>query len=73
MGGPYFGYDGPCPPWNDSIPHHYRFELLAVDLERCPVNGEFTAYQVRQALNGHILSSAAITGRYALNPLIRLR
>ena len=73
MEGPYFGYDGPCPPWNDSIPHHYRFELLAVDLERCPVDGEFTAAQVRKALAGHILASAAIGGRYALNPLIRLR
>jgi len=73
MEGPYFGYDGPCPPWNDSIPHHYRFELLAVDLERCPVDGEFTAEQVRRALDGHILASAAISGRYALNPLIRLR
>ncbi|MDE0853514.1 MAG: YbhB/YbcL family Raf kinase inhibitor-like protein [Nevskia sp.] len=73
MAGPYFGYDGPCPPWNDSIPHHYRFELLAVDLERCPVEGEFTAAQVRQTLAGHVLASAVISGRYALNPLIRLR
>ena len=22
MAGDYFGYDGPCPPWNDSIVHH---------------------------------------------------
>ncbi|MDR3416309.1 MAG: YbhB/YbcL family Raf kinase inhibitor-like protein [Nevskia sp.] len=73
MEGPYFGYDGPCPPWNDSVPHHYRFELHAVDLERCPVEGQFTAAQVRAALAGHVLASAAITGRYALNPLIRLR
>jgi Raf kinase inhibitor-like YbhB/YbcL family protein len=73
MEGPYFGYDGPCPPWNDSIPHHYRFELHAIDLERCPVDGEFTAEQVRQAIAGHVLASAAIVGRYALNPLIRLR
>ena len=20
MGGQYFGYDGPCPPWNDERP-----------------------------------------------------
>jgi Raf kinase inhibitor-like YbhB/YbcL family protein len=73
MEGPYFGYDGPCPPWNDSVPHHYRFELFALDLGRCPVEGQFTAAQVRQQLAGHILGSAAISGRYALNPLIRLR
>lgn len=73
MEGPYFGYDGPCPPWNDSIPHHYRFELHAVDLARCPVDGEFGLEQVRKAIAGHILASASITGRYALNPLIKLR
>jgi len=73
MEGPYFGWDGPCPPWNDSVPHHYRFELHALDLERCPVEGEFTAAQVQQAITGHVLASAGLTGRYALNPLIRLR
>ncbi len=24
MQGDYFGYDGPCPPWNDEIMHHYH-------------------------------------------------
>src|SRR5207244_341522 len=23
MAGEYFGYDGPCPPWNDSVVHRY--------------------------------------------------
>lgn len=23
MAGDYFGYDGPCPPWNDERLHHY--------------------------------------------------
>ena len=73
MEGPYFGYDGPCPPWNDSIPHHYRFELLATTLERCPVDGEFTAAAVRKALDGQVLASAALSGRYATNPALRLR
>ena len=73
MEGPYFGWDGPCPPWNDSRTHHYRFELLALDLEHCPVEGEFTAAQVRQAIAGHVLASTSLVGRYALYPLIRLR
>ncbi|MGQ0621467.1 MAG: YbhB/YbcL family Raf kinase inhibitor-like protein [Panacagrimonas sp.] len=72
MGGNYFGYDGPCPPWNDSVPHHYRFEVFATDLDRCPVEGAFTAQQVQAAIHGHVLASAAITGRYSLNPRIRL-
>ena len=32
MSGDYFGYDGPCPPWNDEIPHHYVFTLYALDV-----------------------------------------
>src|ERR1051326_1146532 len=23
MDGTYLGYDGPCPPWNDTLAHHY--------------------------------------------------
>ncbi len=70
MEGTYLGYDGPCPPWNDSLPHHYRFEILATDLEKCPVDGNFTAAQVRKALEGHVLAQASLTGRYALNPRV---
>jgi len=73
MEGPWLGYDGPCPPWYDSVPHHYHFELLATDLERCAVEGHFTLAQLRAALAGHVLASASITGRYALNPAIRLK
>ena len=72
MGGDYYGYDGPCPPWNDSVPHHYCFEIFATDLLQCPVEGAFTAAQVLAAIEGHVLASATLTGRYSLNPRIRL-
>ncbi len=72
MGGTYFGYDGPCPPWNDSVTHHYRFEVFALDIERCSVDGAFTAADVIAAIKPHILASASLTGRYSLNPRIRL-
>lgn len=68
MSGDYFGYDGPCPPWNDSIVHHYVFTLFALDVERLPVKGKFTGQQVRDAMRGHILGQAQITGTYTLNP-----
>jgi hypothetical protein len=29
MAGNYFGYDGPFPPFNDSLMHHYVFTLYA--------------------------------------------
>jgi Raf kinase inhibitor-like YbhB/YbcL family protein len=70
MQGNYFGYDGPCPPWNDALPHRYVFTLYALDLARCAVDGEFTGQQVREAMTGHILAHASITGTYTLNPTL---
>ena len=68
MQGKYFGYDGPCPPWNDSIKHHYVFTLYALDIARCPVDGDFGGAQVLDAICPHILDQASITGIYTLNP-----
>lgn len=68
MSGEYFGYDGPCPPWNDERRHHYHFVLYAVDLARCPVDGAFTGDQVEAAIAGHVLAEAKLTGTYSLNP-----
>ena len=73
MGGTYLGYDGPCPPWNDSLVHHYHFEVLATDLDRVPVDGDFTLTDLRGALQGHVLASAALVGRYSLNPRLMLK
>lgn len=68
MAGDYFGYDGPCPPWNDEIPHRYRFRLIATDLEHAPVAEGFRGADLEQALSGHVLGEASITARYSLNP-----
>ena len=72
MAGNYFGYDGPCPPWNDEIPHHYVFTVFALDVAKLPVEGAFTGAQAREAMKGHILAQDSITGRYTLNPNVRL-
>ncbi|HEX8605902.1 MAG TPA: YbhB/YbcL family Raf kinase inhibitor-like protein [Pseudoduganella sp.] len=66
MEGRYFGYDGPCPPWNDERVHHYIFRLYAIDVPQLPVEGAFTAQQVLAALHGHILDEAQIIGTYSL-------
>lgn len=71
--GSYRGYDGPAPPWNDSIAHRYRFRLLATDLDRCPVEDDFTADDVLAAVGGHILAEADLTGTYTLNRRLRAR
>jgi Raf kinase inhibitor-like YbhB/YbcL family protein len=72
MAGDYFGYDGPCPPWNDSIPHHYVFTLYALDLEKCPVQRKFRARDVLKAIQGHVLGTAKLTGLYSLNPAVKV-
>lgn len=72
MAGNYFGYDGPCPPWNDSIPHHYVFTLFALDVAKCGVSGIFGGQEVREAIRGHVLAQAALTGVYSLNPGVKV-
>ena len=67
MAGNYFGYDGPFPPWNDSLVHHYVFTLYALSLARLPVEGQFTGAQVRAALAGHVLGAATLSATYTLN------
>ena len=67
MRGDYYGYDGPCPPWNDSIVHHYVFTVYALDVERLPIEGRFDGQQAMEAINRHVLDKASITGVYSLN------
>ena len=68
MEGRYLGYDGPCPPWNDSIVHRYVFTLYALDLPALDVPDEFGGADVVEAMRGHVLAEASLTGRYTLNP-----
>jgi Raf kinase inhibitor-like YbhB/YbcL family protein len=65
--GNYFGYDGPFPPFNDSLIHHYVFTLYALSVARAPVEGIFTGPQVREAIYPHLLGEATHSGTYTLN------
>jgi Raf kinase inhibitor-like YbhB/YbcL family protein len=67
MAGDYFGYDGPFPPFNDSLIHHYVFTVYALGIDRVPVEGKFTGTQVRAAIYPHILAEATHSGTYTLN------
>ena len=71
MRGDYYGYDGPCPPWNDEIVHHYVFTVFALDVGRLDVDGKLTGPQVRAAIQGHILAQTSLTGTYTLNPSLK--
>jgi Raf kinase inhibitor-like YbhB/YbcL family protein len=67
MAGNYHGYDGPFPPFNDSLVHHYVFTLYALNLARLPLEGVFTGQQVRDAMAGHVMDAATYSGTYTLN------
>jgi Raf kinase inhibitor-like YbhB/YbcL family protein len=67
MAGDYYGYDGPFPPFNDTLVHHYVFTLYAVAAERLDVRGAFTGQDVWRALAGQVLSEATHSGTYTLN------
>ena len=67
MAGNYFGYDGPFPPFNDSLIHHYVFTVYALKIARVPIEGAFTGPQVREAIYPHILAEATHSGTYTLN------
>jgi len=71
MAGDYFGYDGPCPPWNDSLVHQYLFTVYALDVDRLDVDGAFTGADVRAAVEGHVLETASMSGTYTMNPRLR--
>jgi Raf kinase inhibitor-like YbhB/YbcL family protein len=67
MAGDYYGYDGPFPPFNDSLPHHYHFTVYALDVDTLPLQGRFTGQQALEALKPHVLGQASIVGTYTLN------
>jgi Raf kinase inhibitor-like YbhB/YbcL family protein len=68
MNGNYYGYDGPCPPWNDALMHHYVFTLYALDIPGLPNDLHLDGQNVRLAIAGHVLAEASLTGTYTLNP-----
>ncbi|MFW9854888.1 MAG: YbhB/YbcL family Raf kinase inhibitor-like protein [Candidatus Thorarchaeota archaeon] len=68
MEGEYYGYDGPCPPWNDERIHKYHFTLYALDVPHLLVPSRtVNGADVLRALYEHILASSSITVTYTLN------
>jgi Raf kinase inhibitor-like YbhB/YbcL family protein len=57
------GYKGPCPP-PGSAPHHYHFELSALDAALSLEPGA-TAAQVEEAARGHVKASGELVGTFA--------
>ncbi len=70
MKGNYGGYDGPCPPWNDSIIHHYHFTVYSLDVDSLNLKLPFGGPEALAAMQGHILASGSYLGTYSLNPKV---
>ncbi len=71
MAGTWHGYDGPAPPWNDSIPHRYIFTVYALDVPETGLEPGFARSQLDAVLDEHTIDSASITVTYSLNPRLR--
>jgi Raf kinase inhibitor-like YbhB/YbcL family protein len=70
MKGNYAGYDGPCPPWNDTRRHHYHFTVYALDVPSLGLAGTFRAPDALKAMKRHVLAKGETVGVYALNPTV---
>lgn len=57
------GYLGPCPP-PGSAPHHYHFELSALD-RALDLQPGATAAQVETAAQGHVIATGDLFGTFA--------
>lgn len=62
------GYDGPCPPWNDAIVHHYHFRVYALNVARLPLPAKFAAADVLRVSQPHVLAWGEVAGLYTQNP-----
>ena len=59
------GYGGPCPPPGD-VPHHYEFNVFALDVDKLPLDHGTTGAKLMFMMRGHILGHGKLTGRFGL-------
>jgi Raf kinase inhibitor-like YbhB/YbcL family protein len=60
------GYGGACPPKGHG-PHHYRFKLFALDIDRLNLQPGAKVDQVEAAAADHQLARVELTGTYERN------
>ena len=55
------GYGAPCPPPGHG-PHHYRFRLFALDVDKLAIPANGKASDVESEANKHLVGQARLTG-----------
>jgi Raf kinase inhibitor-like YbhB/YbcL family protein len=68
MKGQYYGYDGPCPPWNDENVHHYHFSVYALSVKSLNLPTDFEGSAVMEAMKGKMLAEGRLDAIYTTNP-----
>lgn len=58
-------YQGPCAPVEHLIPHHYTFQLSALDKKLDLPQGA-SRDDIQKAMDGHVLGGAVYIGRFLL-------
>jgi Raf kinase inhibitor-like YbhB/YbcL family protein len=58
-----FGYRRPCPPQEVPVPHHYAFELFALD-QKLDLPANATRADVMKAMDGHIAGHATLVAPF---------
>jgi Raf kinase inhibitor-like YbhB/YbcL family protein len=62
------GYDGPCPPHNDTVPHRYVTRVYALDVPTLGLRGLFFGEDALRAMRGHVLAVGEAEAKYSANP-----
>jgi hypothetical protein len=68
MKGNYYGYDGPCPPWNDEVVHHYHFTVYALSVDSLNLGANFDGAAALAAMKDKIVAQGEVIGLYTQNP-----
>jgi Raf kinase inhibitor-like YbhB/YbcL family protein len=66
--GQYYGYDGPCPPWNDENVHHYHFTVYALSVPSLGLGKEFDGAAALAAMKDKTLAQGELPAIYTTNP-----
>jgi len=66
--GQYYGYDGPCPPWNDEVVHHYHFAVFALSASKLELPQNFDGAAVLDVIKDKVLAQGEVVGLYTQNP-----
>ncbi len=68
MKGQWFGYDGPCPAWNDELAHRFVFTVYALSVPSLNLTGAFNGSAAMAAMEGKVLAKGEMVGIASNNP-----